>query len=210
MKKQFYNYNSYWYALAGLGLAYVYLKTLGKDKNLSLGKSLLIGGVVGGGIGLGIDLMKNKKEAVVEVKKNTEQSLTQLAKSISSDAEAELSNYLFLLNKANLSDAEKEKGYNVLNGFLLAKKDNKWDSKADVQGMKKILLSYGVTEDDFKIFQTILVSSLATAITNIFSRKGNTADLKPTQNNTADSTQDNKFDSKQGNADYAGVNFPLQ
>jgi hypothetical protein len=213
MKKQFYNYNSYWYALAGLGLAYVYLKTLGKDKNLSLGKSLLIGGVVGGGIGLGIDLMKNKKEVVV-VKKNTEQSLTQLAKSISSDAEAELSNYLFLLNKANLSDAEKEKGYNVLNGFLLAKKDNKWDSKADVQGMKKILLSYGVTEDDFKVFQTILVSSLATAITNIFSRKGNTADLKRTQNNTADSTQDNTVDSTQdntvdstqGNTDYLDDN----
>jgi hypothetical protein len=37
--------------------------------------------------------------------------------------------------------------------------------------MKKTLLSYGVTADDFKIFQTILVNSLANAITNIFSKK---------------------------------------
>jgi hypothetical protein len=171
MKKPFYKYNSYWLALAGLGLGYVYVKFLAKDKNLPLGKSLLIGGLIGGGLGLGIDLMttdKKEEEVTTEI---TEDGLNKLAKSISPDAEAQLYNYLFLLKKANLSETDNKKGYNVLNGFLLAKRDNKWDSQADIQGMKKVLLSYGVTEDDFKVFQTILVNSLADVITNIFSKK---------------------------------------
>lgn len=173
MEKPFYKYNSYWLALAGLGLGYVYVKFLAKDKNLPLGKSLLIGGLLGGGLGLGIDLINNKEEEVIINPEITEESLNQLAKSISLDAENELSNYLFLLKEANLPKADNKKGYNVLNGFLLAKRDNKWDSQADIQGMKKVLLSYSVTEDDFKIFQTILVSSLANVITNIFSKKVN-------------------------------------
>jgi hypothetical protein len=170
MEKPFYKYNSYWLALAGLGLGYVYVKFLAKDKNLPLGKSLLIGGLIGGGLGLGIDLMTTDKKEEVNTE-ITEESLNQLAKSISPDAESQLYNYLFLLKEANLSETDNKKGYNVLNGFLLAKRDNKWDSKADIQGMKKTLLSYGVTADDFKIFQTILVNSLANAITNIFSKK---------------------------------------
>jgi hypothetical protein len=170
MNKAFYKYNSYWLALAGVGVAYLYVKVLAKDKNLSIGKSLLIGGLLGGGIGFGIDLMTTDKKEEVSPE-ITEESLNQLAKSISLDAENELSNYLFLLKEANLPEADNKKGYNVLNGFLLAKRDNKWDSQADIQGMKKVLLSYGVTEDDFKIFQAILVNSLANAITNIFSKK---------------------------------------
>jgi hypothetical protein len=173
MEKPFYKYNSYWLALAGLGLGYVYVKFLAKDKNLPLGKSLLIGGLIGGSLGLGIDLMTTDKKEVTNTE-ITEESLNQLAKSISPDAENELSNYLFLLKEANLPQADNKKGYNVLNGFLLAKRDNKWDSQADIQGMKKILLSYGVNEDDFKVFQTILVNSLANVITNIFSKKVNT------------------------------------
>jgi hypothetical protein len=170
MEKPFYKYNSYWLALAGLGLGYVYVKFLAKDKNLPLTKSLLIGGLLGGGLGLGIDLMTTDKKEVTNTE-ITEESLNQLAKSISIDAENELSNYLFLLKEANLPQNDNKKGYNVLNGFLLAKRDNKWDSQADIQGMKKVLLSYGVTEDDFKVFQTILVNSLANVITNIFSKK---------------------------------------
>ena len=172
MEKPFYKYKSYWLALAGLGLGYVYVKFLAKDKNLALGKSLLIGGLIGGTLGLGIDLMTDKKEEVTNTE-ITEESLNQLAKSISPDAESQLYNYLFLLKKANLSLSDNKKAYNVLNAFLLAKRDNKWDSKADIQGMKKILLSYGVIEDDFKVFQTILVNSLADVITNIFSKKVN-------------------------------------
>jgi hypothetical protein len=170
MEKPFYKYNSYWLALAGLGLGYVYVKFLAKDKNLPLGKSLLIGGLIGGGLGLGIDMTTDKKEEVTNTE-ITEESLNKLAKSISPDAESQLFNYLFLLKEAKLSETDNKKGYNVLNGFLLAKRDNKWDSQADIQGMKKTLLSYGVTADDFKIFQTILVNSLANAITNIFSKK---------------------------------------
>jgi hypothetical protein len=170
MEKAFYKYNSYWLALAGLGLGYVYVKFLAKDKNLPLGKSLLIGGLIGGGLGLGIDLMTTDKKEEVNTE-ITEESLNKLAKSISPDAESQLYNYLFLLKEANLSETDNKKGYNVLNGFLLAKRDNKWDSQADIQGMKKTLLSYGVTEDDFKVFQTILVNSLANVITNIFSKK---------------------------------------
>ena len=173
MEKPFYKYNSYWLALAGLGLGYVYVKFLAKDKNLALGKSLLIGGLIGGTLGLGIDLMTTdkKEEFTTEI---TEESLNKLAKSISLDAENELSNYLFLLKEAKLPQTDNKKGYNVLNGFLLAKKDNKWDSNADIQGMKKTLISYGVSEDDFKIFQAILVNSLANAITNIFSKNNTT------------------------------------
>jgi hypothetical protein len=170
MEKAFYKYNSYWLALAGLGLGYVYVKFLAKDKNLPLGKSLLIGGLIGGGLGLGIDLMTTDKKEEVNTE-ITEESLNQLAKSISPDAESQLYNYLFLLKEAKLPQTDNKKAYNVLNGFLLAKRDNKWDSQADIQGMKKTLLSYGVTEDDFKVFQTILVNSLANVITNIFSKK---------------------------------------
>ena len=122
-------------------------------------------------MGFGIDLMTDDKEEEVATPEITEDSLNKLAKSINPDAEAQLYNYLFLLKKANLSLSDNKKAYNVLNAFLLAKKDNKWDSQADIQGMKKILLSYGVTEDDFKVFQTILVNSLSDVITNIFSKK---------------------------------------
>ena len=172
MEKPFYKYNSYWLALAGLGLGYVYVKFLSKNKNLPLGKTLLIGGVLGGGVGLGIDLIKKPKKEEIKPEL-TEQNLKDLATSISPDAERELSNYLFLLDKSNLPLNERKKAYNVLNGFLLAKKDGKWDAQADINGMKKTLLSYGVTEDDFKVFQSILVSGLATSIASIFQRKPN-------------------------------------
>lgn len=159
-----------WLALAGLGLGYVYVKYISKNQNLSLGKSVLIGGALGGALGLGIDLIqKNQKEE----SKITEQSLKELAKSISPDAEKELSNYLFLLNKANLPSTENQKAYNVLNGLLLAKKDDKWNPKADIQEMKKTLLSYGVKEEDFQVFQSLLANSIFDAISNIFNRKDN-------------------------------------
>lgn len=160
-----------WLAIAGLGLGYVYVKYISNNKNLSLGKSVLVGGALGGALGLGIDLIqKNQKNENTEV---TEQSLKDLAKSISPEAEKELYNYLFLLNKANLPSSENKKAYNVLNGFLLAKKDDKWNSKADIQEMKKTLLAYGVKEEDFQIFQSLLANGIFNAISNIFNKKDN-------------------------------------
>jgi hypothetical protein len=160
--------NSYLFALAGLGLGFVFVKFLSKNKNLPLGKTVLISGALGGALGLGIDLMKRQENDKPKV---TEQSLIDLAKSISPDAEKELSNYLFLLKKADLPAKENQKAYNVLNGFLLAKKDNKWDSNLDIQGMKKTLLSYGVTEDDFQVFQSLLANSIFNTISSIFQKK---------------------------------------
>ena len=60
MNKPIYKYATVWGILGGTALAYLYLKTIGKNKNIlpiiqtDTLKALLIGGGVGLGIGLGI------------------------------------------------------------------------------------------------------------------------------------------------------------
>ena len=162
-EKPFYKYASYWGVVGGTALAFLYLKTLGKDKNLSLAKTLLIGAGVGGGIGLITDMAIGKKPKAI-----TRESVKELSKSIDSDSVSQVDNYLFILDKAKLSEQDNQRILNVINGVLLAKKDKKWDEKADINNKKAILLTYGVTEQDFKVFQDVIVNSLANIITDVF------------------------------------------
>lgn len=163
MEKLIYKYATVWGILGGTALAFLYIKTIGKGKNLPLTKTLLIGGAIGGGLGLGIDLSVSKKPKPI-----TEESLRALAKSISTDAESQLDGYLSLMKKANQSEADNQRIMNVINGQLLAMKDNKWDEKADLKTKKGILFSYGVTEQDFGVFNDIIVKSLADILSGVF------------------------------------------
>jgi gas vesicle protein len=148
--------------LAGVGLSFVYLKTLGKEKNLDLIKTLLIGGGIGAGLGSISLLLSQEPKAI------NEESLRKKAKDLGSDVEKEIENYLFLIKKANLSEKDNQRVYNVINGLLLAKKDKKWDEKADILAKKKLLLSYGVKEEDFNVFQDFLVKNIADVLSNLF------------------------------------------
>ena len=165
MEKAIYKYATVWGALGGTALAFIFIKTLGKDKNLALTKTLLIGGGIGVGIGTIIDLINMKSNVVTEV------SLNKLAKSIGADAELQLSNYLTVIKNAKLLPSDYQKGLNVLNGIFLAKKDNKWNEGADLQTKKMILMSYNVKPEDFKVFQSVVVNELAEIITDIFKRE---------------------------------------
>lgn len=148
--------------LAGLGLSYLYIKTLGKNKNLDLTKTLLIGGGIGAGLGsLGlIGLSIKNKEKVIDA-----QYLKDLSKDV--NAELEVDNYLRIIDLAKLSDADKERVFKVINGVLLAKKDKKWDENADIKTKKAILLNYKVSEFDFKVFYDVIINRLADILTNI-------------------------------------------
>jgi hypothetical protein len=148
--------------LAGLGLSYLYIKTLGKNKNLDLTKTLLIGGGIGAGLGsLGlIGLSIKNKEKVIDT-----QYLKDLSKDVNS--ELEVDNYLRIIDLAKLSDADKERVFKVINGVLLAKKDKKWDENADIKTKKSILLNYKVSEFDFKVFYDVIINRLADILTNI-------------------------------------------
>lgn len=166
MDKPIYKYATIWGVLGGTALAFIYLKTLGKDKNLALAKTLLIGGGIGGGIGLGIDLSTSSKPKLI-----TESDLKILAESISKDEVNQVDNYLFALSKANLSESDNQRVYKVIKGVLLAKKDNKWDEKADIQNKKKILSNYGVTSNDFNVFQDVITKSITDVLLGALSKE---------------------------------------
>jgi hypothetical protein len=146
--------------ISGTALAYIYLKTIGKDKNLQLTKTLLIGAGVGLGLGLGIDLSKGSSKPI------TEEELNEMAKSIGSDTEEELKSYLSALNTSEASEDNKQRFFRALKGFLKAKKDKVWDTKGDINMKKKVLLSYGVTNNDVDFFENTLKNHL----TNFASR----------------------------------------
>lgn len=149
--------------LAGLGLSYLYVKTIGKNSNLT--KTLLIGGGIGAGVGSIITLMGNIKPKNKEI---TQDSLIILANEVG--ANSEVQNYLSIIEKAKLSDTDKQRVYNVINGVLLAKKDKKWDEGADIKIKKNILLAYNVSEYDFKVFQDVIINKLADLLTNIIKK----------------------------------------
>ena len=155
--------------IGGVGLSYLYIKTLGKDKNLNLTNNLLIGAGIGAGIGSLITLMSNSStEEKKEPKIITEQSLKDLADETNSALE--LQNYLSLMERAKVGDKDKQRIFNVINGVLLAKKDKKWDEFADIKTKKNILLGYNVAEYDFNVFQDVMVNKLADIITDVLNK----------------------------------------
>ena len=93
--------------IVGVGLSYLYIKTLGKDKNLNLTNNLLIGAGIGAGIGSLITLMSNSStEEKKEPKIITEQSLKDLADETNSALE--LQNYLDIIERAKVGEKEKK------------------------------------------------------------------------------------------------------
>lgn len=158
--------------VGGGALAYLYLKTLGKDKNLNMITTLLIGAGVGGGIGFLASGVTSFRKGDKDEESNliTEEQLRELARSLNDPSElTQLETYLLATRKSDLTDADEQKVFRVIKGVLLAKKDNKWDENASMQIKKQILLNYGVTSDDFDVFQTFIVNKLSDIITDIFS-----------------------------------------
>lgn len=174
MKKSFYNYSTFWGLLGGGALAFIYLKTLGKDKNLNLMKTLLIGAGIGTGVGLFIDILPSKKDnqnAEGDNQLLTPDILRALAKELNDPVtETELETYLLAVDKGNLSQIDQQRVYRVIRGLLSAKKDNKWDENATMQVKKEILRNYKVTDQDFLVFQDIIVNKLSDLITNLINR----------------------------------------
>lgn len=162
MNKPIFKYASVWGILGGTALAYLYLKTLGKDKNLDLYKTLLIGGSIGAGLGLGIDLTTSAPKKPI-----TEQELLDKAKSIGGDTESELNSFLSSVKSGNLSESETQRIFNVIKVFLSVRKDGKWDSKGDIETKKKVLISYGASKDDVNLFEKTLKNHLTNSISNI-------------------------------------------
>lgn len=155
--------------IAGLGLSYLYIKTLGKDKNLNLTNNLIIGAGIGAGVGSLITLLSNSSSAEEKQPKLvTEQSLKDLAEETNSTLE--LNNYLDIIERAKVGDKDKQRIFNVINGVLLAKKDKKWDEFADIKTKKNILLGYNVAPYDFQVFQDVMVNKLADIITDVLNK----------------------------------------
>lgn len=154
MQKPIYKYATIWGILGGTALAYIYLLTIGKNKNLPLQKTLLIGGGIGLGLGLGIDLSTNSKKPI------TEEELQNTASQLNDVVQKELNSYLTAINNSDITDDKKQTMYKVLKAFLSASKNNKWDSKGIIDEKKKVLISYGISKSDVDSFERLLKNNL--------------------------------------------------
>ena len=157
-------------AAVGAGLGYIYLLTLGKGKNLKMLNVLAIGGGIGAVVGVLASTGKSKPEPI------TEESLRALAKTIDQSTEEEVDSYIMIIRKAKtLTEPEKQRIYKVINALLLAKKDNKWDEKADLETKKTILMQYGITQEDFTSFNEVVIKGLSDilvgAVSDLFNPK---------------------------------------
>lgn len=155
MIKPLYKYATIWSILGGASIAYLYLKTLGKNKNLDFNKTILIGSAIGLGLGLGLDLSKKNL-----LKNISENDLKNKANSIDKSTVDELQSYLSSLNNSNPSEYDKIRFYNVLNSFLEAKGDGKWDTNGNIETKKKVLKAYDVSNSNINFFENILKNNL--------------------------------------------------
>lgn len=173
MSKPIYKYATVWTILGGTALAYIYLKTLGKNKNLSIKKTFLIGGSIGAGLGLGIDLIKSNRDKVI-----TEQELLESSKKIGGDTELELNSFLSASKNSYLSESDNQDFLKVLKAFVKAKNDGKWDSKGNIEDKKKVLISYGAKDYEIKTFEKVLRNNLSNTISEIIAKTANVKDNK--------------------------------
>lgn len=142
--------------VVGAALGYLYLITLGKGKNLKMVNVLSISG----GIGLiSGALLSSTKKKPAEI---TEEDLRSFAKTINVKTENEVDGYLDIIRRAkNISEQERQRVFKVINAMLLAKKDKKWDEKADIETKKQIILQYGVSQEEFASFNDIVIKGLS-------------------------------------------------
>lgn len=168
MNKPYYKSATVWGIFGGAALAYLYLKTLGKNKNLSFDKVIIIGSSIGAGLGILGDLYINKNNEP----KNAEQ-LKLLAKSVDAKTEQELNLFLDSMNSGNLSDSDNRKALRVLTVFLKSKKNGEWDSKGDIEMKKKVLIDNGASKDDVQFFEDILKNHLTNSISRMIKESNN-------------------------------------
>ena len=164
MHKSIYKYATIWGILGGTALAYIYLLTIGKNKNLSLEKTLLIGGGIGLGLGLGIDLSKPKNPI-------TEDDLKKIASELNEATRNELDSYLVAIKNTDISEDKKQRMFNLLKAFLSASKNNKWDNKGVIDVKKQVLISYGVPKSDVESFEKILKENLSISVSKILNEQ---------------------------------------
>lgn len=170
-KDNFYKYTIIG-ALGGTALAFLYLKTIAKNKGFNLTKTLLLGGVAGAGIGLLGDIItkggvKVKEGAESNISPVTEQQVRDFAKELGIDTELQVNSYLLILNQVPHTQEQKQKVLNVINAQLKSKRDKKWNENATLAEKKELLVkNYGITDSDWNGFQEITSANLANLIAN--------------------------------------------
>lgn len=162
MIKPIYKYSTIWGILGGASIAYLYIKTIGKNKNLDFNKTLLIGSAIGLGLGLGLDLSKKNS-----LKNISEEELLNKANTIDKSTVDELQSYISALKNSKPSEYDTKRFYNVLNSFLEAKQDGKWDTKGSIETKKKVLKTYDVSSSNINFFENILKNNLKDFATKI-------------------------------------------
>lgn len=166
MNKPYYKSATVWGIFGGATLAYLYIKTLGKNKNLSFDKVILMGTTIGASLGIIGDLVINKHN-----EPSNEIQLKESAKNIDSNTEQELNSFLDSIKSENLSESDNKKVLRVLTVFLKAKRNGEWDSKGDIEMKKKVLIDNGASKDDVNLFEDILKNHLKNSISRMI--KGN-------------------------------------
>lgn len=166
MNKPYYKSATVWGIFGGAAMAYLYLKTLGKNKNLSIDKIIVIGASIGAGLGILGDLYINKKN-----EPSNEEQLKESAKSIDASTQEELNSFLNSIKSENLSESDNKKALRVLTIFLKAKRNGEWDSKGDIEMKKKVLIDNGASKDDVKFLEDILKNHLRNSVSRMI--KGN-------------------------------------
>ena len=142
-------------AIIGTGLGYLYLITFGKGKNLKMLNVLAIGGSAGLTLGAFAGMNAAKPKDI------TDESLRELAKTVDKSTQEEVDNYIAISRKSNTTtEQERQRTYRVINALIRAKKDKKWDDKADLDAKRDILLQYGVTKEDFASFNDRIIKGI--------------------------------------------------
>lgn len=168
MNKAYYKSVTVWGIFGGAAIAYLYLKTLGKNKNLSFDKVMVIGASIGAGLGIVGDLYINKKNEPIN-----EEQLKESAKSIDASTQEELNSFLNSIKSENLSESDNKKALRVLTIFLKAKRNGEWDSKGDIEMKKKVLIDNGASKDDVKFLEDILKNHLKNSVSRMIKENDN-------------------------------------
>jgi len=162
MNKPYYKSATVWGIFGGAAIAYLYLRTLGKDKNLSFDKVIVMGASIGAGLGILGDLYINKNN-----EPSNEEQLKESAKSVDANTEQELNSFLDSIKSGNLSESDNKKALRVLTILLKAKRNGEWDSKGDIEMKKKVLIDNGASKDDVQFFEDILKNHLTNSISRM-------------------------------------------
>lgn len=161
---------------AGVGVLVAYI-LVSRNKNLDMVKTLTIGGVSGLGLGLISGLIAsgasttNDEIKETQIKQLTEGQIREFAKSLGIDSELQVNSYILILNQVSHTPEQKQNVLKVLDAMLKAKRDKKWDEKGTLTQKKEILMSYGITDKQFNVFQEVTTQNLTNLIADALTKR---------------------------------------